>query len=204
MKKIVALAIMLAGLAVTARAQDVRIAFVDMDKTFTEYYKTKLADAQLKDQAEEFKTERKKMVDSFQKLQADFDSMREESQNTALNEDVRNDKRAAAEEKLVEIREQESKIRRYDESRQKQLDEQSRRMRNRLVDEIKVVIKSYSQSAGYTAVLDSSGNSMNGVGLVIYSDVKFDITSNIIDLLNKGKTLDTAPAADDSAKSNAK
>ncbi len=198
LKKVLATLALSAALALGAQAQqDGRFAFVDMDKVFTEFYKTKLADAQLKDQAEEYKADRKKMVDAFQKLQSDFDALREESNNTALNEDTRNEKRGAAEEKLVEIREQESKIRRYDESRQKQLDEQSRRMRTRLVDEIKQAIQAYAQSAGFFAVLDSSGNSLNGVGLVVYSDSKADITPAIIDALNKGKTLDepAAPSA---------
>lgn len=183
---------MLALAAATAGAQESKMAFVDMDKTFSEFYKTKVADAQLKDQAEEFKAERKKMVEAFQKLQGDFDDLREASQNTALTEAVRSDKRAAAEEKLVEIREQEAKIRRYDDSRQKQLDEQSRRMRNKLVEEIKQVIQDHARSAGYSVVFDSSGNSLNGVGMVLYNDSKYDITATIIDLLNRGKVSDSS------------
>lgn len=170
-----------------AQGQEVKFAFVDLDKAFNEFYKTKLADAQLKTQAEEFKTERKKLVDDFKKLQEGFDKLREEAQNTALNEDVRSAKKAEAEEKLVEIREQESKIRRFDESRQKQLDEQSRRMRNRLVEEIQEVVRAYARKDNVLAVIDSSANSLNGVPLVVYSDPKRDITAAVIDELNKGK-----------------
>ena len=175
-------------LAVGTQAQEPKIAFVDLDKTFNEYYKTKLADSQLKAQAEEFKGERKKLVDDFKKMQEGFDALREEAQNTALNEEVRSEKKAAAEEKLVEIREQESKIRRFDESRQKQLDEQSRRMRNRLVEEIQEVVKIYARKENLLAVLDSSANSLNGVPVVAYSDTKRDITASIINELNRGKS----------------
>ena len=195
------------AVAGSAQAQDPKFAFVDLDKAFNEFYKTKLADAQLKAQAEEFKIERKKLEDDFKKLQEGFDKLREEAQNTALSEDVRNQKRAAAEEKLVEIREQESKIRRFDESRQKQLDEQSKRMRNRLVEEIQEVVRAFARKENVMAVVDSSANSLNGVPFVVYSDGKRDITASVIDELNKGKgTLDldgapiknpttTAPAA---------
>ena len=179
-----------------AQAQETKFAFVDLDKAFNEFYKTKLADAQLKTQAEEFKTERKKLVDDFKKLQEGFDKLREEAQNTALNEEVRAGKKAEAEEKLVEIREQESKIRRFDESRQKQLDEQSRRMRNRLVEEIQEVVRAYARKDNVLAVIDSSANSLNGIPFVVYSDPKRDITAAVIDELNKGKgTLDLEAGA---------
>jgi outer membrane protein len=170
-----------------AQAQETKFAFVDLDKAFNEFYKTKLADAQLKTQAEEFKAERKKLVDDFKKLQEGFDKLREEAQNTALNEDVRSGKKAEAEEKLVEIREQESKIRRFDESRQKQLDEQSRRMRNRLVEEIQETVTKLARERGYTSVLDASGENLNGVPTVLYFEPKADITIELITLLNKGK-----------------
>lgn len=180
--------------AVCASAQDIRIASVDLDRAFTEFYKTKLADAQLKQQAEEFKTERKKLVDAFKQLQESFDTLREEAQNTALNEDARAQKKAEAEEKLVEIRDQEGKIRRFDESRQKQLDEQSRRMETRLVDEIQDAVKTLARKENLSLVLDTSAKSRNGIPVVAYTDGKRDITNLLIEELNKGKTsLDALP-----------
>jgi len=180
--------------AVCASAQDIRIASVDLDRAFSEFYKTKLADAQLKQQAEEFKTERKKLVDAFKQLQESFDTLREEAQNTALNEDARAQKKAEAEEKLVEIRDQESKIRRFDESRQKQLDEQSRRMETRLVDEIQDAVKTLARKENLSLVLDTSAKSRNGIPVVAYTDGKRDITNLLIEELNKGKTsLDALP-----------
>lgn len=176
-------------------ADDQRIISVDLDKVFNEFYKTKLADAQLKEQAEEFKEERKTLVTNFKAMQDEFNSARDEAQNTGLSEDVRNQKRAEAEEKLVEIREQESKIRRFDESRQKQLDEQSRRMRKRLIDEISEVVQTYARQQGFSTVIDSSGDSLNGVSIVVYNDPRNDITDAVVELLNKGKTSEPTPEA---------
>lgn len=178
-------ALLLCGAGV-ARAED-KIVFVDMDKVFNDFYKTKLADAQLKDQAEEYKGERTKMVDDFKKLQDEFKEVRDEAQNTALSEEARNTKRNAAEEKLVELRELEGKIRRFEESRRRQLDEQMKRVRDKLVEEIKTTISTYAKTQGYTAVLDSSGENLNGVPSVLHFDAKLDITPAVVDLLNTGK-----------------
>jgi outer membrane protein len=186
-KALAALAVAAAlGFGGTARAEE-KVVFVDMDKVFTDFYKTKLADAQLKDQAEEYKNERTKMVDDFKKLQDEFQDVRDEAQNTALSEEARNQKRNTAEEKLVELRETEAKIRRFEESRRRQLDEQMKRVRDKLVVEIKESLAGYAKAQGYTAVVDSSGENLNGVPTVMYFDAKNDITQVVIELLNTGK-----------------
>lgn len=171
----------------SAQAIDERIVFVDLDKAFNEYYKTKLADKQLKEQAEDFNSERKELVEVYEKFQEDFNTLRGESSNPALTETARDDLRQQAEEKLIELRDQEQKIRRFDETRRKQLEEQGRRMRKRIVDEIKDKVQTYARNQGFTAVIDTSGQSLNGVTLVLYTDKKVDITINVLELLNKGR-----------------
>ncbi len=181
-------AAVLMGLATfAARGQDRRtqIAFISMDRAFSEYYKTKLADTQLKTQAEEFNQERQKMVADIQTMQETFNTLREESQNNALSEEVRALKRNEAEEKLLEIKEQEGKIRRFDELRAKQLEDQSRRMRRGLVEEIREAIRTYARAQGFDAVLDHSGQSLNGVNVVLYADTRVDITDAIVRQLNQ-------------------
>ena len=173
------------GLSVSAAEQSV--IFVNLDRAFNEFYKTKLADAQLKQQADEFNAERKKLVTDYEKIQKDFNAIRDEAQNTALSDDVRTEKRNVAEEKLVELRDYESRIRRFDDSHRKQLDDQSRRMRKRIVDEIQQIVKDFAKTHGYQAVIDSSGQSLNGVEMILYTDSKINITDTVLDLLNKGK-----------------
>ena len=180
------------GVSVSAVEQS--IVFVNLDRAFNEFYKTKLADTQLKQQADEFNAERKKLVIDYEKIQKDFNAIRDVAQNTALSDEIRTEKRNAAEEKLVELRDYESRIRRFDDSRRKQLDDQSRRMRKRIVEEIQQIVKDYAKTQGYQAVIDSSGQSLNGVEMILYTDTKIDITDTILDLLNKGKR-EEKPAA---------
>jgi len=168
-------------------AADQNIVFIDLDRAFTDFYKTKLADAQLKEQADEFNDERRQLVDGFEKLQEDFNTLREESQNPALSEEARTESRNKAEDMLIELRDYESRIRRFDESRRKQLDDQSRRMRKRIVDEILQALQNHARVEGYDAVIDTSAQSLNGVEAVLYVDAKLDITDDILNVLNKGR-----------------
>lgn len=164
-----------------------RIGVINLDRAFNEYHKTKLADAQLKQLADEFNEERKKLMAEYEKLQEEFTKLRDEAQNIALSEAVRSAKREQAEDKLIELRDFESRIRRFDESRRKQLDDQGRRMRKRIVDEILQAANNFAKVRGYNLVLDSSAQSLNGVEMVIFSDPKLDLTDDILGELNKGK-----------------
>lgn len=183
------------GLAAAAGAQERKgiLGFINLDRCFNEYYKTRVADAQLKAQAKEFDEELKKLAADGERLQKEFTSLREESQNTALSEEVRAAKRNAAEEKVMAIREQETKIQSFRERRGKQLEEQSRRMRRGLVGEIREVVKTFARDRSLEAVIDSSGASLNGVESVLYVDTRNDITDEIVVLLNKGAPDDLPP-----------
>ena len=159
--------------------------FVNLNMIFNDYYKTKSADERLKEQASDFNAERKKLVSQYTQIEDEFKSLREDAQNNAFSDEVRNERRNAAEEKLVEMRERKSKIGRFDESRRKQLEDQSRRMRKTILEDITKVIESYARSEGHMAVLDSSGQSLNGIESVLYLDKRYDITSEILNILNQ-------------------
>lgn len=199
---VMAVALAWAG-AAGAQERKPAIAFINLDRCFNEYYKTRVADAQLKSQAKEFDEELKKLVADGEKLQKDFNALREESQNTALSEEVRAAKRNAAEEKVMGIREQETRIQGFRERRGKQLEEQSRRMRRGLVGEIREIVRTHAREKGYEAVLDSSGASLNGVESVLYVDPRNDITEEVVALLNKGAPANIPPPLQPPAKGDA-
>jgi outer membrane protein len=186
-----------------ARAADTHIVFVNMDRIFNEFYKTRLADTQLKEQAAQVMDERKKLQGDFEKLQGEFNKLRDDAQNTALTEEVRSQRRTSAEEKLVEVRDYEGKVRRFDETRRKQMEDQSRRMRKRIVDEIRDTIQTYARNQMYSAVLDVSGQTLNGIETVLYTEPRMDITGEIIDVLNRGRPADLAAKTNAATKASA-
>jgi outer membrane protein len=182
-----AMAMSAAVFAPSASAQEAAVpsvVFVDLDSVFTNYHKTKTAEAQLKEQADEIKAERAGLIKQFEIVEADYKALRGQAQNTALSEDARNLKRAEAEDKLIEVRDMEGKIRRLEESAQRKIDEQSRRARKRLVDEINGIIREYALTRNYTAIIDISGESLNGVPTVVYYNPNLDITAELIELVN--------------------
>jgi len=172
--------------AVNVSAQEVQgpIVFVDLDSVFTNYYKTRDAEAQLKVQAEEIKSEREGLIKGLEKLREEYAALKSQSQSAALNDEARNVKRAQAEDKLLEMRDAESKITRMEETAQRRINEQSRRARTTLIEEINVIIKEHASARGYLAIIDTSGSSLNGVPSVVYYNPKYDVTAEIISRVN--------------------
>jgi len=168
-----------------AQESEAKIVFVNLDSVFTNYNKTKLAEAQLKEQSDEIKAELQELVDQLEKVQADYQGMKNQAQSTALSEDARSAKRAEAEEKLVELRDMENKIRRTEESAKRRMEEQSRRTQKRLVEEMNQLIREYAIARGYEAIIDSSGNTLNGLPAVVFFNPKLDVTEEIIYIVNK-------------------
>jgi len=185
------------GALLPAHAQErgSRIVVVHLERLFNEYYKTKRADAQLRTQAEEFNKERQKLIAEAEAVQKEFTTLRDEAQNPALTEEARNPKREQAEAKLLAIREQETKIKSLEQLRSKQLDDQSRRMRRGLVGEIREAVQSYAKAQAYEMVVDLSGNSMNGVEMVLYADTRLDITNAVLEQINQGGMVDAGASS---------
>ena len=63
--------------------------------------------------------------------------------------------------------------------------------------EIRDTIQTYARNQMYSAVLDVSGQTLNGIETVLYTEPRMDITGEIIDVLNRGRPADLA------AKTNA-
>ncbi len=168
----------------SAQETQASIMFVNLDMVFTNFHKTRATEAQLKEQAEQIKEERQELIERFQALQAELESLSQQSQSAMLTEEARAVKRAEAEDKLLEARDLEGRIRRFDESAQRRLEEQSRRARRRLVDEMNALIREHAISRGYLAIIDVSGESLNQVPTVIYYQPRYDITQEIIAVVN--------------------
>jgi len=178
--------LLMLGMGTAVQAAGLSLAFVDMDRVFSEYYRTKLADAQLKEQADKFTEQRDELVQKLQDLRKEFNQARTAAQDGSLSAEARRAKQDEAEKLLVQIREEESNLREFEQTRQKQLTDQGRRMRNRIVEQIREAVEDYARTEGFAAVLDYSGDSMNGVPVVLYVHRSVDITDEVIELLNKG------------------
>lgn len=193
MKKVLALATVMAAVAATGWAAELKVATVDLDKVFTAHPKTKAAEADLKKAEDSIQAEMDKIVAEGKALQDEVAKLRDAAKNPLLTEDARLQKRNEAEDKLTELQDFELKARRTQEAKVKQMREQVLKSRQAIVDELMAAVNQFAKGSGYDLVLDRSGQTMNAIPLVIYSDPALDVTDKLIAYL--AATASAAPAA---------
>ncbi len=163
------------------------IVFIDLQEVFKQYYKTQLAQDQIRQQADDIKMERDEMETEVESLKAEIEELRTDARDEALSEEMRANKRDLLEEKLVALQKKEQEMADFEKLRMEQLESQNQRMTKKLFDEIHDAVISYAKMQGYAAVVDRSSQSRIGTDTVLFASVKFDITANVLEVLNEGR-----------------
>ena len=187
MKRILAaLALALTLATAGARAAELKIAVIDMQKTFQEYEKTKTIEIKLNQQMEVFKEYSNQLNQQYQNLRKQYESARDDSQNITYSSAERENKRLKAQQLYESLKLKDQEISIYKEGRKEQIRDMYAKLRGEVVDEIRKAVHNKAVLEGYTIVLDKSGESLNDVELVIYVQPGLDITDAIIQDLNRG------------------
>ena len=199
MKRILAALMLALTLAAGARAAELKIAVIDMQKAFQEYEKTKTIEIKLNQQMEVFKEYSSQLNQQYQNLRKQYESARDDSQNIALSSAERENKRQKAQQLYESLKLKEQEMTSYTESRKTQIRDMYTKLRDEVVEEIKKAVHNKAVIEGYTIVLDKSGGSMDDIGFVIYAQPGLDITDAIIQDLNRGYRKNAKDPADAAA-----
>ena len=187
MKKFVPALIIIAFLLLgTARAAD-EIAFVDLQEVFKQFYKTQLAQDQIRQQADDIKMEREEIEEEVKVMKEGIEVLRADSRDKMLSEEVRENKRNQLEEKLVDLQKKERDMIDFEKLRMQQMEQQNTRMTKKLFDEIHEVVIQYAKAKGYAAVIDRTAQSRIGTDNVLYTSPKVDVTADVLAVLNEGR-----------------
>lgn len=163
------------------------IVYVDLQEVFKRFYKTQLAQDQIRQQAADIKLEREMMEADIKVMKEELEVLRTDARDETLSEELRESKRDQLEEKLVELQKSEVEMNDFEKLRMQQLEQQNKRMSIKLFDEIHEVIINYSKEKGFPAVIDRSAQSRAGMQMVLYASPKRDITAEVLVVLNEGR-----------------
>src|ERR1700726_4850490 len=194
MKRLLCLTLIpLLVLPVAARAQGtLKIGTVDMNRTFREYNKTKDAEAKINEAKNQAKKEYDERADTYKKALDDINNLNKQLDAPALSADAKTQKAKERDEKIANIKNMEREITEFRQTRERQLQEQALRMREGIVKEITDVVMEKVKSSNLDLVFDKSGNSLNGVPVLMYSRDSVDFTNDVIAVLNKPGRVSTA------------
>lgn len=186
MKKYLILTLLAAVLgSASASAQNIKVGTVDMKKVFESYYKTKEAEAKINEARNNAKKELEDRMDVAKKTLDEVKKLDEEISKPELSKEAKEQKAKSRSEKAAELQNMDQEIRQFQQSREKQLQEQSVRMRAGIVDDINKIVAERVKAENFDLVVDKSGPSLNGVPIVLFARESFDFTDAVVTALNK-------------------
>ena len=192
--------LLLLGFLTVPAFSQTRIATVDLRKLFDNYWKTKQADAALKDRASELDKSHKELLDGWKKAKEDYQKLLASANDVAVSADEKDKRKKAAEDKLKDINDQELNIRQFETQAQTTLQEQRRRMRDNILAEIRTVLNGKAKSGNYALVIDTAAQTINETPVTLFSNGENDLTDALLAQLNAGAPAEPPKAADDLLK----
>ena len=184
-----------ATLSLNASAQ-VKIAVVDMKRAFEQYYKTKQAEVQIKSQGAEADKVFKGMLEDYRKANQEYKGLVDGSSDQAVSAEEREKRKSSAEKKLLDLQEIEKSVKQYEKSAKENIGALEKRMRDKIVDEIREVVNRMSRNGSYSLVLDLAAVTAYQTPIILYTDGQNDLTEAIIKELNATAPPGTATFGD--------
>src|SRR5438552_3185225 len=162
-----------------------KIGTIDMQRAFKEYTKTKDAEVKINEAKNAAKKEYDDRADAYKKALDEINNLNKQLDAPALSADAKTQKAKERDDKIANIKNMEREITEFRQTRERQLQEQALRMREGIVKEISDVVMDKVKTSNLDLVFDKSGNSLNGVPVLMYSRDSVDFTNDVITVLNK-------------------
>src|ERR1700737_3752187 len=174
------------GLASQAHAE-MKVGTIDMQKVFTAYYKTHDSEDKLKEAQRAYKDELDQRMDAYKKNLDVINKLNEEMNKPELSGASKDQRAQERDSKISETKGLEKEISDFRATREKQIQDQLKRMRDEIVDEIMKVVNDQVKAQNYDIVFDRSGFSANNiVPVLLYSKDNYDFSESVIGKLKAG------------------
>ena len=176
----------------TASAE-LKIGTVDMKKLFESYWRTKEAETKMSETRAVLKRDLDERMEKRKELQDSIEKLNDDIKKPELSKDRTQTKMKERDDKIGEWQTMMRELQQYQAEKEKQLADQTLRIRNGIVEEILKVVNEKIASENYDLVFDVSGNSINNVPVIIFAKPSYDFTKEIIEKLNASRPKSTAP-----------
>ena len=162
--------------------ESLKIATVDMSKTFESYWKTTLSNRQIKERETDFNKIEQGMVDDIKLIQEEYSRLVQSAQDPANAASKREEDSKQARLKAAANDRSLRSLTEYRQNKQRTMGEMRARLSKARVDEIKEIISAKAKQGSYDLVVNSA---QNDAALVLYTVGKNDLTKEVIEELNK-------------------
>lgn len=161
------------------------IAVVNLERVFNEFYKSRIAEDAIKEQAEVYRSYMLRQNDELRKLTEKARTARSDALNLALSEEEQKQAGEKADRLETAVREKRAEIELYARGRSDDMRRLESKKRAEIMEEILVEVRRRAAAEGFSYVFDSSGQTMNMQPSVLVFPDSADITDGVITELNR-------------------
>jgi outer membrane protein len=174
-----------------------RIGIIDLKKVFDNYWKKKQAEAVIKDRFEGIQKDLKDMDADYQKTSSEYEKAVKDAADTNLSAEERDKRKKNAEDILKKLKDIQTDATRYRQRALENLDDQKKRLGDKVLEEIREAVSAKARTAAFTCVINTAAEGIGGP-VFLYTNGDNDLTDTVINTLNAGAPAD--PTASDSKK----
>jgi len=173
-------------LSVPASHAQAKIGVVDLRVLFEGYYKTKQADAKIKERAAELDKEREAMIEGIRQDEEAYRKASELANDLSVSADEATRRKEDAAKLLTKLQTKQQNIQAWERQAQGIIQEQQTRMRARVLEEIQLEISTIAKRDGFFLIIDKDARSVNQTPFIPYHNGQNDITDQVLSNLNAG------------------
>ncbi len=197
-----------------------KIVTVDYERVFTNYYKTKQANAVIKDHANDLEKEFTTLRTNLDRAQQEYRKLLDAANDQVVSPEEREKRKQAAEAKLKEAKDINDTAVDFKRRAEITMREQRHRMRDKILEEIRTALLAKAKAGGYALVIDTSAKGANGTlelismvlgqanpadiedeltktsPVILYSSSDNDITDALLKQLNAAEPPETSKPPD--------
>ena len=193
--------LLLTFLSGSALAQT-KIATVDLQKLFDNYWKTKQVQVAIQDKYVQVTKEDKAMADDLKKVGDEYQQLLQQVNDPAISPDERDRRKQAANDKLKQKNDRQTALDQYEREAQAALNDQRQRMSTNIRTDIQDRVNAVAKAGGYSVVLNTApegiaigSTTISVPSAAIYNASEVDLTAEVLKQLNAGAPIDLTPAA---------
>ena len=180
----------------SAAAQDakLKIATVDMQQLFKEYYKTNEAQQQINVERARIQKDNNEKLTAIRQIETDMGALKTQTEDPSLSDQKKAQAYKDHQAKYQEGIQLDKERREYLSRKNQALNEKMVQRMRGILEEIRKLVEERAKSENFDYVFDKSGMSTSQVPFLLYTKDATDITAALLKDLNKDAPADAVPA----------
>lgn len=172
-----------------------KIFVVDLAKLFDGHYKTEEQSGKLRADEAKAQEELDRLNKEGNTMVEKYKELADQANSPVATPEAKAKATADGQKVLEDIRNKQKEVQNFQQQTRNSLQQRMKTFHDLMLEEIGKVAVDIAKRKGATLLIDKSGQTLNGVSGIVYSDPDYDITPEVLKEINKDRPASAIPTA---------